>query len=588
MGCDILKLPTTPSLDVSSMVNVDVNLPRDVTLQDFKDKSANPGFKSDVKDVSELVEIKSIAGGQLGEAMGPTALVEQTGTGLQNIGNELEKTIKDCFKSATSLKDQLEKLLSKQINLDFDLEKELKKMFELFPNSPEAIIDMIRKSVSISIDIPGVGGFGAVNKCVDAYLNEAAGLISDFRKLACGSVDKLTPKAKLDMVKDPELSGKNLGVIQDGIQIQIGDSIKTGKNISTTPPVMDLPGLATPPIVPPGTVTSTTGDVSEPVKPPPEKKPPAAKAKQSAQDELQSEELQVKQAIPTGCYDFLSTWSMASNNHVSNMVGMFFDNFWPDVFEKRGSFDKKENDAYNLLTRVCGQYVDMLVAKWFFSDYWNSSACGTKAPGITTETAIQGSSFMPLGESSPDKTIKQIVKQWKWSQFDESTVGVYVPSVGTMQIPTSRFAWIVDELFTPKYWIKPHIRNMTTVKTDLERAWEGYVFTNLSTVDVDDLQKSRDNFRLAVDSALVRRLIKYKKQDEMEKLQSTGFAQMSEEVQKILNDETKILGKYTSVSLVGEKIPDDTIYYVGTFDWTNKQVTEVSLLPGSPGKYLNW
>ncbi len=575
MGCDTLELPTTSSLDVSSMVNADVNLPRDITLQDFTSKSANPGLDDSVKSVSDLVKTKSIANNSLGETMGPTALLEQTTSGVQNVGSELTKTLEDCFKSITSLRGQLEKLLSKQIDLDINVQDELNKLISLFPNSPAAIIGMIRDSFSLSIDIPGLSVLNGLNLCADAYLNEAAGLLSDIRKLACGSVDKLTPKAKLDMVKDPALATTNISVIQDGINVQMTDSIKTGKGVSTEPPVVNLPGLSTPPIVPAGTVGQDT------------KASPDQKATQSAQETTQSETLDVKQAVSTGCYDFINDWVMAANIHVSNMMGQYYDLYWPEIFIKRSLVNKRDAEAYKLITKVCEQYVEMLVARWFFSTHWDSGPCDTKSSGMTPNTTVVGSGN-PMFQT-PDRTLKQLLGIWKWSDFsDTNKTGVNVPSSGTLPVINSRFELIVEELFALNHWSKPIIRDISTVKTGLTQTWGLNVFTNFSTLDQSELPSALENFKAAADEPLVRRLIRNRKEDEMNKMQSLSLTQMSERVRAILEDDTKILGVFKGFSVTDKAIPNDTIYHVGTFDWNQKQVTSVELLSGSPGDYLNW
>lgn len=575
MGCDVLKLPETSSLDVSNMIGVDANLPRDVSLVDFNNKTANPGLNPSMKNVSDLIQVKSTAVGPGALNISPTSLVEQTTSGIENIGTELSKTVEDCFKSATSLKDRLKELLSKDLQLDIPdlqalLQKELEQMLKNFPNSPEAIIDMIRKSVSLSIDIPGLNVLNGLQLCVDGYLNEAAGLLGDIRNLACGSVNKLTPKAKLDMIKSPAIAQKNLNTITQGVKDQVQISIPTGKDVSVEPPSMDLPGL------------SSTDVDTPPVDPKPA---PAEKATKSAQDVTQSETLQTEKIVSTTCDDFLHAWNGAVNDHVSAVVGSLFDLYWPDVFIKRGIFDKKASEAYNLLCNIGDEYVEKLVAKWFFTTYWDSSTCGTKSNGIKIDTIIEGSGDTLF--QLPDRTFREIVSIWKWSSFsDTETLGVYTPSAGTLKLPTSRWGWVVEELFTADKWPSIEIRKLST-STDT-KVWTAPVFSQYSLVDQSDLQTSMEKFHDAVEEPLVRRMIKNRKMDELKKFQSAGLEQLIMSIEPLVDDDSKIVGKYSNFSMTGKSIPGDTIYYVSTFDWNAKQITDVSLLSGSPGDYLNW
>lgn len=578
MGCDILKLPSTSSLDVSNMVNVDVNLPRDVSLNDFNKQSANPGLSTDMKNISDLVQTKSTATNPLSEQLGPTAMLDQTTSGINNIGDELTRTIEDCFKSATSLKDKLKDLLNKDIqipDLQAILQKELEQMLKNFPNSPEAIIAMIRKSVSLVIDIPGISGLNGAQKCINDYLNEAAGMIADIRDLACGSVNKLTPRAKLDMIKSPATTNKNLGTINDSIKIQIGDAVKSGNSVPTTPPVMDLPGLSTPPIVPAGTV--------EPAQP---KTPPTKKATQTAQDSIQTETLNTEKTAITSCNKFVFEWAQAANRHVSDVIKYMFDNHWPGVFIEHDVQNPKNVQAYNLLRTVGDQHVVRLVARWFFTTHWNAGSCEDKSPGITTDMVIKGSGNEQW--KTPDMTLQQVLAgKHKWGDFSSTnTTSMQIPSVGALPITHNNWQLVIDELFTPKHWSTINIRNMSSINTTQTTIWQDDVFSNHADMTTAQLTESLEKFHDAVDSSQTKHIIKTYKQDELSKLQSTGFTQMAEQVQSIVDMDNKILGVYKNSGDLS--VPRDVIYYVSTFDWNSKQITQVELLPGSSGEYLDW
>lgn len=275
-----------------------LNLPKGMSVDSLKDQASGASLSNALGGAGDM-----IGSGlkKLGKSLTPSALTDSITSAVDGIAGGITDTVKGALDGVTNLKDRLS---------SFD---------------PKSAADKLAGGVKGKISaISGTGEFANIQasissaKCDDKYIKEAGQVSKGLKDAAASAIANTTPKERVDAARDPV---KKAALQQKAETAVADDTIKRSNQTATTPD----------------------------------------KSERSAQDDLQSDELDVKKPNgPSGYFWLTGRREGANYSQFQPPIFFFFGKLWytysfwsrGNSFRKFGFFGITDGDAQNALDAI--------------------------------------------------------------------------------------------------------------------------------------------------------------------------------------------------------------------------------------------